>query len=91
MITSILFPEGLKWLATIQSTAYVHIPHVHAMANAVNVLHITEKAEKCQGASFPKPVKRLMIGQLRIFTKIIKRIVKTHPRTVFVKTASALI
>ena len=73
MITSILFPEGLKWLATIQSTAYVHIPHVHAMANAVNVLHITEKAEKCQGASFPKPVKRLMIGSIENLYKDYKK------------------
>jgi hypothetical protein len=46
------------------------------MANVVNVLHITAEAEKYRDASFPNPVKRLMIGQLAIFTKIIKRIIK---------------
>ena len=49
------------------------------MANAVNALHITEQAEKCRDASFPKPVKGLMIGQLRIFTEIIKRMVNLLP------------
>lgn len=46
------------------------------MANAVNALPITAQVEKCQDVSFPEPVKRLMIGQLRISIKIIKRIIK---------------
>jgi len=32
--------------------------------------------EKCRDASFPKPVKRLMTGQLRISGKIIKIMVE---------------
>jgi len=46
------------------------------MVNAANAFYITAKVEKYRDASFPYQVKRLMIDQLRISTKIIKRIVK---------------
>lgn len=68
--------EGLKWLVTTLSNALVHIVHVRVMANVANALHIIAKVEKFQDAFFPKLVKRLMTGQLRISTKIIRRIVK---------------
>ena len=67
--------EGLEWLVTI-SNALVHISHVLVMANVVHALHITAEVEKYQDASFPHLAKRLMIGQLKIFTEIIKRIIK---------------
>ena len=63
---------GLKWLAVILSLAHVHILRVHVAENAVNVFHITAEAEKFRDASSPKPVKRLMTGQLKISTGIIK-------------------
>ena len=72
-----LILEGLKWLAIIPSIVLAHIHHVHAMANAVNVLHTTAEAEKCRDASFPNPEKKLTTGQLKIFIMIIKRMVKT--------------
>lgn len=49
------------------------IPHVLVMANAVNAFHITAEVAKCRDASFPYPVKKLMIGQSRISTRIIKK------------------
>jgi len=55
--------EGLKWLATIILIALVHIPHVHIMANAVNVLHITAEVVKYRDVSFQNPVKKLTIDQ----------------------------
>lgn len=73
MVVTIFIMEGLKWLATILSIVLAHIPHVHVTANVVNVLHITAEVEKYRDASFPYQVKRLMIDQLRISTKIIKR------------------
>jgi hypothetical protein len=68
--------EGLKWLATIQLIALVHIPHVPVTANAVSALHITAEVEKCQDASSPNPVKRPMTGRLKISIKIIRRIIE---------------
>jgi hypothetical protein len=44
------------------------------MANAVNAFHIIAEVAKYRDASFPHPVKRLMIGQLKISTMIIKKI-----------------
>lgn len=55
--------EGSKWLVTIISIALVHILHALVTENAVNVLHITVKAEKYRDASFQNPAKRLMTDQ----------------------------
>jgi len=63
MVISILYLEGLKWVATIISIALAHTFHVHATANVVNVLHITAEVEKCRDASFQNPVRRLTIDQ----------------------------
>jgi len=43
------------------------------MVNAVNVLHITAEWGKYRDVSSPKPGKKLMTGQLKISTQIIKR------------------
>ena len=59
--------------------ALVHIPHVHVMANAANVLPTIAEVEKHRDASFPNPVKKLMTGQLKISIKIIKRTVNNCP------------
>jgi len=72
MVISILYLEGLKWVATIISIALAHTLHVHATANVVNVSHITAEAEKYQGVFFPNPVKKLMTGRLRTCSGIIK-------------------
>lgn len=63
--------EGLKWLVITLLIALVHMPHVLVMENAANVFHITAEAEKYRDASSPYRVKRLIIAQLKISTKII--------------------
>jgi len=68
--------EGLKWLVTLPFNVLVHILHVHVMENAVNVLNITVETEKYLDVSFQNLVRKLMIGQLKISTVIIKSIVK---------------
>ena len=49
------------------------------MANAVNASHITGKAEKCPGASFPNPAKGPITDQLRISIKILNNRYNTNP------------
>jgi len=53
---------GVLWLAITPTFALVLIHHALVMANAANVLHITEEAEKFPDASFQNQVKRLMTG-----------------------------
>jgi len=73
MFMSFFILEGLKWPAIILSIALAHIHHVRAMVNAVNVLHITAEWGSTGMFSSPKPGKKLMTGQLKISTQIIKR------------------
>jgi hypothetical protein len=51
---------------------------VPGTGNAANAFPITAKAAKYRDASFPHPVKKVMTGLLRIYTKITKRIVKAY-------------
>lgn len=52
----------------------VHVPiRAQGMENVVNVYYIIEKTVKFRDAFFQKKGKRHIIGQLRIFIKIIKR------------------
>ncbi len=78
IIAMIIFiMEGLKWLAIIPLIVLAHMSHVHVMENAVNVLHIIAGVEKYQDVSFLNLEKKLMIGQLKISTMIIKRMARS--------------
>jgi|LFRM01.2.fsa_nt_gb hypothetical protein len=61
----------MKWLVNQEQFAPAHILARDAV-NAVNALLITEEAGKSPGASFQKPAKKHMTGQLKTCIEIIR-------------------
>lgn len=65
--------EDFKWLVIILLIVHVHILPAHVTVNAANVSHTIKKTEKHPAAFFLELAKRLIIGQLKIYTQITKR------------------